>query len=164
MKKPILFLLIALPLASLAQDCKLIKQTDVYTKEKTISTGFIPLDRASLSIDATKTEIDFLFSLMGPDKCFTDDSHAAIFFVGTKMRQTQRNNGSMNCEGLFHFVFLNRNTTPTLLKKLSTQKIEKIVFTGNNKTETIITFTPEQQQIVMDLAACIVKEAPSLLQ
>lgn len=164
MKKPILLLVLAMPLAVLAQDCKLIKQTDVYTKEKTISTGFITLDRASLSIDASKAEIDFFFTLLGADKCFTDDSMASIFFVGSKIRQSQRNTGSMNCDGIFHFIFLNRNSQPALLKKLSTQKIEKIVFTGNNKTETIITFTPEQQQVVMDLAACVVKEAPSLLQ
>jgi hypothetical protein len=164
MKKPLLFLVLALPLVALAQECKLIKQTDVYTKERTISTGFIALDRASLSIDASKTEIDFLFSLMGADKCFTDDSMASIFFVGSKIKQSQRNSGSMNCDGIFHFIFLNRTTTPSMLKKLSTQKIEKIVFTGNNKTETIITFTPEQQQMVVDLATCIVKEAPSLLQ
>ena len=164
MKKPILLLVLALPFAAFAQDCKLIKQTDVYTKEKTLSTGFIALDRASLSIDASKTEIDFLFSLMGADKCFTDGSMVSIFFAGTKIKQSQRNTGSMNCDGIFHIVFLNRNSTPTLLKKLSTQKIEKLVFTGNNKTETIITFTEEQQQQVMDLAACIVKEAPTLLQ
>jgi hypothetical protein len=60
MKKPILFLVLALPLAAFAQECKLVKQTDVYTKERTISTGFIALDRASLSIDASKTEIDSL--------------------------------------------------------------------------------------------------------
>ena len=47
---------------------------------------------------------------------------------------------------------------------MATMKIEKILFTGNDKTETLVTLTPEQQQTVMELAACISKEAPTLLQ
>ncbi len=105
-----------------------------------------------------------LFSVKGADKCFSDMSSAALFFAGTKMKQTQRNNGTMNCEGLFHFIFRNTVTPPVLLRKLSTQKIDKIVFTGNDKVETIVTLTPEQQQVVMDLAACIARETPGLLQ
>ncbi len=162
--KRISFVILLFPLFLNAQDCKLKRQTDVYTKEQTISTGFIPLEGASLSIDASKTEIDMLFSVTGTDKCFTDASTAAIFFEGTKFKQTQRNGGSMNCEGLFHFIFRNGTTAPVLLRKLSTQKIEKIVFTGNNKKETIVTLTPEQRQMVMDLAACMVKEAPALIK
>jgi hypothetical protein len=156
-------------LVSFAQDstvqaCKLIHETDPYTKQRKISTGFIPLEGALFSIDANKQEIDMLFSVKGADKCFSDMSSAALFFAGTKMKQTQRNNGTMNCEGLFHFIFRNTVTPPVLLRKLSTQKIDKIVFTGNDKVETIVTLTPEQQQVVMDLAACIARETPGLLQ
>lgn len=148
-----------------AQDtCKLKKAIDPYTKEHTLSTGFIPLTGASLTMDATKAEIDLLFSIKGPDKCFTDAGTASIFFVGSKLRQTQRNGGSMNCEGLFHFIFRNTASTPALLKKMTTLKIEKIIFTGNDKKETIVTLTPEQQQVVVDLANCLSKEAPTLIK
>ena len=115
-------------------------------------------------MDANKQEIDLLFTVSGVDRCFTDASTAMIFFVGSKQKQSQRNSGSMNCEGLFHFNFRNSTSQPILLRKFSTQKIEKIVFTGNNKKEYTIVLTPDQQQIVMDLTACILKEAPALLK
>lgn len=162
--KFVLLLILAMPLTLLAQDCKLIKETDPYTKERTISTGFIPLTRASLSIDARKAEVDLLFSVLGADRCFTDASTAAIFFVGSKVKQSQRNGGSMNCEGLFHIIFRNTATPAPFLRKMATQKIEKIIFTGTDKKEITISLDPDQQQVVMELAACIVKEAPALLQ
>jgi hypothetical protein len=162
MKRFFLIFILA-PVFLQAQDCKLQHKVDPYTKLKTISTGFIPLEGASLTMDANKQEIDFLFTISGPDKCFTDASTALVFFAGSKQKQTQRNSGSMNCEGIFHFIYRNATSTPSLLKKLSTTKIEKILFVGNDKKETTIMLTPEQQQIVMDLAACIIKEAPSLL-
>ena len=166
MKPFMKYLLIAFllsPVFVTAQDCKLIHDKDVYTKELKLSTGFIQLDGASLTIDATKPEVDMLFSIEGLDKCYTDASTAAIFFEGTKMKFTQRNGGTMNCEGLFHFIFRNGNTYPMLLNKFSTLKVEKIVFTGNDKKETTVTLTPPQQQMVMSLTACMLKEAPSLL-
>ena len=156
--------LLSIPLLSLSQECKLIRQTDPYTKLKTVSTGFISLQGASLSIDASKPEIDFIFTLKGLNKCFSDASTAAIFFAGSKVKLTQRNSGSMNCEGIFHFIFRNGAIAPVLLRKLSTTKVDKILFTGNDKTETLITLTPEQQQILLDASACIAKEAPGLLQ
>ncbi len=159
-----LTLLLVIPLSMVAQDCKLIRETDPYTKERTISTGFIPLAGASLSIDGRKAEVDLLFSVSGADRCFTDASTVAIFFVGSKVKQTQRNAGSMNCEVLFHIIFRNTVTPAPFLRKMATQKIEKIIFTGSDKKEITITLDPEQQQVVMDLAACIVKEAPPLLQ
>lgn len=161
----ILLFFILIPMASKAQDsCTLIRQMDPYTKLKTISTGFIPLNGASITIDASKPEVDVLFSLKGQNKCFTDASTAAIYFVGTKVKLTERNDGTMNCEGLFHFIVRNTATPQVLLRKLATQKIEKILFTGNDKVETLIVFTPEQQEAVMKLAACINRDAPTLLQ
>lgn len=147
-----------------AQDCKLIKQQDPYTKLETISTGFIELGGGSLSIDASKPEIDLLFSVKGVNKCFSDQSSAAIFFVGSKAKQTQRNSGTMNCEGLFHFIFRNTATPASFLRKMSTQPIEKIVFTGNDNVQTTITLDPEQQQAVMQLTACMIKESPTLIK
>lgn len=162
--KYLFYCLLLLSSTANAQDCKLIRQTDPYTKLTTLSTGFIPLQGASLTIDASKPEIDFLFSLNGVNKCFTDGSMAAIFFAGTKMKLTQRNGGSMNCEGLFHFIFRNSATAPVLLRKFATQKVEKFVFTGNDKAETIVTLTAEQQELLMQLSSCMAKEAPTLLQ
>ena len=119
------------PIIIQAQDsCKLKNHTDPYTKLRVLSTGFIPLQGGSLNIDATKPEIDLLFSLKGVNKCFTDASTASIFFVGTKAKQTQRNSGTMNCEGLFHFIFRNQATPQQLLRKMATTRIEKIVFVG----------------------------------
>lgn len=163
MKQALLALLFLFPVLLRAQDCKLNRDKDIYTHELKLSTGFIQLDGASLTIDATKPEVDMLFSIEGTDKCFTDASTANIFFEGTKMKFSQRNGGTMNCEGLFHFIFRNGNTYPMLLQKFSTLKIEKIVFVGNDKKETTITLTPPQQQQVMAFTACMLKEAPSLL-
>jgi hypothetical protein len=166
--KPIFLIFFLVPTLLSAQDtlraldCKLAHKTDVFTKQQTISTEFIPLEGASLSMDANKQEIDLLFTISGADKCFTDASTAMIFFAGSKQKQAQRNSGSMNCEGLFHFNFRNGVSAPILLRKLSTLKVEKILFVGNDKKETVVTLTPEQQQVVMDLAACMMKEAPSL--
>lgn len=162
--KYFLTLLLVLPLMAIAQDCKLIKATDPYTKEKTISTGFIGMEGASLTIDATKQEIDMLFTVTGADKCYTDASVAAFFFVGTKIKLSQRNNGAMNCEGIFRFTLRNGASAPNVLRRLATQKVEKIVFTGNNKKESIVTLTPEQQELLMRLSNCMMTEAPTLLQ
>lgn len=148
---------------SVVKDCKLIRETDPYTKEKKVSTGFIPLEGGQVNFDVNKAEVDILFSLRGVDKCFSDASSAYIYFAGSKLKQSQRNNGSMNCEGLFHFIFRNTATPAVLLRKLATVKVEKVVFTGNDKKETTVTLTEEQQQLLMDLAGCINREAALLL-
>jgi len=168
MKKIFVFLLLA-PLFSSAQDslatsCKLIKETDPYTKETKLSTGFIMLKNGSVTIDADSKEIDVLFSIEGLDKCFDNNSTAAIFFEGVKTKMSSRNGGTMNCEGLFHFVFKNTALTTTVLQKMMTQKINHIVFIGNNKKESIITIKPEQQDKLMALATCLVNEAKSLIK
>ncbi|HEY6061993.1 MAG TPA: hypothetical protein VIV35_00190, partial [Chitinophagaceae bacterium] len=129
--KYILVVALFSPLFLTAQDCKLNRETDPFTKEVKISTGFIPMDGGSVTIDATKAEIDFLFSIEGADRCFDNNSTAFIFFEGTKLKLTSRNGGSMNCEGLFHFIFRNTSSLPSLLTKMTTQKVNHIVFTGN---------------------------------
>jgi hypothetical protein len=156
-----------LPIISFAQDslnCKLSRETDPFTKEVKVSTGFIELSGASVTVDATKTEIDFLFSIEGADRCYDNNSTAVIFFEGTKAKVTVRNGGSMNCEGLFHFIFKNSVSSTSTLTKLTTMKINNIVFTGNNKKEAKIELTPADQQAVMTQANCLVAEAKKLLQ
>jgi hypothetical protein len=157
-----IFLLFSLQAS--AQECKLNRTADPYTKEKRISSGFVQLEGGSVTIDASKPEIDILFSIEGADKCYDNNSTAYIFFEGSKSKASVRNGGTMNCEGLFHFIFRNSNSVTTLLNRMMTQKITHIVFTGNNKKETTITFGPLEQDAVKNFAACVVNEAKLLLQ
>src|SRR5215204_5779190 len=91
-----------LPLISVAQDsCKLRKTQDPYTKQLKFATGFIEIGTAKVSLQATKLEIDFLFSL-GDAICFDDKSAATVFYPGTKVKTSLKNAGTMNCDGLFH--------------------------------------------------------------
>jgi hypothetical protein len=152
------------PLWLSAQDCKLKRTTDPYTREIKLSTGFIALQGASLSIDADSKEIDFFFSIDGRDKCFTNASTATVFYEGTKMKANFRNSGTMNCEGFFHIIFKNGAATPALLQRLITQKIANIIFTGNNKTQTTVGLNAEQRQTIMSLGDCLIKEAKTLIK
>lgn len=166
MKYFVLFLLV-LPIAGLCQDCKLHKDIDPYTKETKLSTGFVFLTGGSVTIDADSKEIDVLFSIEGADKCYDNNSVAEIYFEGIKSKTTTRNAGTMNCEGLFHFVFRNSNSSPTtLLQRMCTKKITQIIFTSNDKkqTKTTITVEPQEQEILMNLANCLVNEAKTLIK
>lgn len=161
-----LALFLLLPLFSFAQDsasCKINRETDPFTKEIKLSTGFIQLNVAAVTVDATKAEVDFLFSIEGADRCYDNNSTAVIFFEGSKVKLTVKNGGSMNCEGLFHFIFKNTPNNTSVLTKLITMKINHIIFTGNNKKEANIEFTPAEQQVFMTLANCLVTEAKTLL-
>ena len=160
----ILMACLFIPFFSMAQDCKLNNEKDPFTKEIKISTGFIPMDGGSVTIDATKAEIDFLFSIEGVDRCFDNNSTAFVFFEGTKLKLTARNGGSMNCEGLFHFIFRNTTTLPSMLTKMTTEKINHIAFTGNNKKVSTITLSPADQQLFMTLADCLVNASKDLIK
>jgi len=162
--KYIVILLLSFPLLLKAQDCKLHKETDPYTKEIKISSGFIQLQNGSVTIDADATQVDIFFSLTGTDKCFDNNSTAAIFFEGSKLKMTTRNAGSMNCEGFFHFNFRNTPSTNSLLQKIATQKISSILFTGNSKQETRLNFSTEQQPVVVSFTSCVVEEAKKLIK
>ncbi len=150
--------------AAAAQECKLIKETDPYTKETLLSTGFIFVTGGSVTVDANSKEIDVLFSIAGADKCYDNNSTAVIYFEGSKVKTTLRNGGTMNCEGLFHFIFKNSSSTTTVLKKITTQKITHVVFTGNNKKETTLSISPQQQDALLLLANCLVTDAKTLIK
>jgi hypothetical protein len=160
----ILLALLLFPFFSKAQDCKLNREVDPFTKEVKISTGFIPLDGGSVTIDATKAEIDFLFSIEGADRCYDNNSMAMVFFEGTKFKLSTRNGGSMNCEGLFHFIFRNTASLPSMLTKMTTQKINHIVFTGNNKKVSTMNLSAADQQLFMTLAVCLVDASKELIK
>ena len=163
MKYPlIIFFLVPFWLS--AQDCNVKKTTDPYTKEVRVSTGFIPLQGASLSIDADSKEIDFFFSMEGKERCFSDASTAVVVYEGIRMKGNYKNGGPVNCDGIFHIIFRNTAVTPALLQRLVTQKITSIQFTGNNKTQTTIAFSPEEQQTLMARADCLIKETKKLIK
>ncbi len=161
--KKIIRLLFLLPLFGTAQDCKLIRETDPFTKEIKISTGFIFVDGGSLTIDADKKEVLVLFSVEGAAKCFDNNSTAIIMFEGLKSKTSARNGGTMNCEGLFQFVFRNTTSTTTLLQRLMTYKIASIIFTDSNKKESTLTVKPIEQTLIMKMATCLINESKTLL-
>lgn len=156
------------PLGLFAQDCTLKKQIDKFSNQPKITTGFFPLstgmDRVVVSIEATATDIDFLFALARGEeqKCYDDASTAQVSYDSTRYKTTYRNSGSMNCEGLFHFNFRNTATPASNLKRLATTKVASIVFTGNDKSVTEVKLTEEDKVKLMDMANCIIHEAKTL--
>ncbi len=162
--KTIAIIFAIIPFLAGAQDCKVKRLTDPYTKETKVSTGFIALQGASVTMDADSKEIDFFLTLSGSDKCFDNNSTVAVFLEGTKAKLNFRNSGSMNCDGYFHINFRNGTTTNSMLQKLTTQKVTSLSFSGGNKKITAITFSPEQQTSFMTWAACLVTEAKTLVK
>ena len=158
-----LALALLMPVFCWAQNCQLKIIKDPYTKETKISTGFFSLNGCQVSIEATKSDIDVMFSL-GSGKCFDDASTAAVFFDGIRYKTNFKNNGTMNCDGLFHFTFRNTNPVPTALQNLGNKKIASIRFKDNRNKETIVTLTPDQQQKFLELTNCIINEAKKLAQ
>ena len=159
-----LFVILLAPLCMQAQDCKLKRTTDPYTKEIKLSTGLIQLDAASLSIDADSKEIDFFFSMSGSEKCFDDASMAVVVYDSVRQKGNFKSGGPVNCEGFFHIIFKNTATTNTLLQRLITQKITSIQFNGTNKTKTLVMFSDDEKKMIMAKADCIIKEAKTLIK
>jgi hypothetical protein len=153
-------LLLLSPFFSLAQDCNLKTTKDPYTREIKLSTGLVSLNNAQYSIQATKSEIDFMFSIEG--KCFDDASTASVFFEGTRLKSNFKNGGTTNCDGLFHFTFRNTDPLPSALSNLGTKKITSIRFKDNTNKETGIILTAEQQQMLSNLINCIINEGKKL--
>jgi hypothetical protein len=168
--KSLFCLLLLLPMLAKSQEpaasaCKLITEKGPYTKEVKLSTGFIRLDGASVTIDADSKEIIVLFSIEGADKCFDNNATADVFFEGIKSKTMSRNMGTMNCEGLFQFVFKNSHNTPvTMLQRICTKKVTQIVFTGNSKKPITVNLGLKEQELLMSLANCLVTEARTLIK
>ena len=163
--KKILIAIALCPLFALSQDCDIKKETDQFTREPKLSTGFIPLKAASVSIDTDKKLFDFFFTVEGADKCFDDQSTVVVMFEGSKQKNNFRNSGSTNCEGLFHFTIRNGPETPFAVKRFSTLKVTQFIFTVNNSAKPVtITLTPEQQGLFMKAANCMATEAKTLVK
>lgn len=155
-------LMFLLPLHSGAQDCKLIRDTDPYTREVRLSSGFIVLTGAQLSIESDSKEIDYFITI--PSKCFDDASTVWIFFAGNRVKTTYRNAGSRNCDGYFHFKYRNGATTNSVMQRLSTMKVEKMVFTGTDKKEVEVLFDEQEQLALMQATACMIAESKTLIK
>jgi len=165
-----LILLLCFPFLALGQDCKIKKELDPYSKEVKLTTGFKVFgggsSRTSVSADASKTDVEFIFSVNdgAEGKCFDNTSSAIFVYEGGRLKGSFKNNSSMNCEGLFSISFRNVVTTPTTLKNLAIRKVISIKLTGNAKQVTEITLTEAEQQAFMKMAACIIEESKTLIK
>ncbi|HJW18198.1 MAG TPA: hypothetical protein VJ499_13800 [Flavisolibacter sp.] len=163
------FLLFAflVPLFVSAQNCELKKEKDPFTQQPQLSTGFMRLSswggRFSVNMVADAKEVKLLFTL-GDGNCFDDESTAALTFDGTRTKSTQRNATAMNCDGIFTIVFRNSATTPSVLQKMTQQKLTSIILTDSNKKKIEITLKDEEKQQILDKLGCLVKEAKGLIQ
>jgi hypothetical protein len=169
MKNILSAIFFVLPFFVTAQDtCQLKKETDPFTHQTKMSTGFIPFTsngvQLSISVDATSTDIDFFLWFTKDQKCFDDESTIQINFEGDRYKLNLKNTGSMNCEGAFHFTFKNTTNTPPQLKRLLDKRISSFHITGSNKTVTDISFSAVQKAQFAKMAACVVRDAQTLLK
>jgi hypothetical protein len=165
--KALVFCVFLVPLFASAQNCELKKEKDPFTQQPQLSTGFLRLSswggRFSLNMVADAKEVKLLFSL-GEGNCFDDECSAALTFDGTRTKSTQKNATTMNCDGIFTIVFRNSTTTPSVLQKMTQQKISSIVLIDNNKKKIEINLKDDEKQQILERAACMVKEAKTLIQ
>ena len=104
-------------------------------------------------------------TIEGSDRCFDNNSIADILFEGIKSKTSTRNAGTMNCQGLFQFVFKNSaGSSTTLLQRLSTKKMNQVIFTGNNGKVATVTAGPAEQASFLALLNCLLKEAKTLIK
>lgn len=162
--KAVLFIVCLFPalLQAQDQDCKITRETDPYTKETKLSSGFVTLQGGTVTVESDSKEIDLFFIV--PGKCFNDASTLFIFFEGSKVKMTYRNAGNMNCDGYFHVKFRNGQNTATPLQKLSAQKVTQLVFTGNDKKAVTLDLSPEQQNLFMKAVSCLAAEAKTIIK
>jgi hypothetical protein len=160
--KRVLFFLLICPFFATAQDtCGIKRDRDPYTKEVRLSTGFISVGNFKVSIDAVTKEIDFFFMLDG-SKCFNDQSQLVVNFEGSRVKQTYRSSGTMNCEGYFHIAFRNTPGTSYSLQKLATLRVSSFVFKKDNE-ETMVMLTADQKVLFQRAVACIIAQSKTLL-
>ncbi|ANE49786.1 hypothetical protein [Flavisolibacter tropicus] len=164
--KLLLPLLFSLPISVFGQDCSLKKTKDQFSQEPKLTTGFVNLSNAKLSMDADAKEIHLLFLIgsNGEMKCFEEASTLTIAFDSTNTKANLRNGGSMNCEGYFDVVFKNTPTTTSYLNRLTTHTVKTLTFTGNNKTVTVVTLSDDQKALLRQLANCIATESKTLIK
>jgi hypothetical protein len=162
--KAVFTILCLIPLFGLAQDCKLRKETDRFSQQPKITTGFMSLGSGmvSLTIDATAAEIDMMFKFRSAGQCFDDASTSEVLFDGTKAKAFYKNNGGMNCEGIYHINFRNTVSTPYGFKRLMTTKVNTIKIIGADKKPVEIVLTEEEKILLQKMATCMAEEAKTL--
>jgi len=96
-------------------------------------------------------------------KCLDENTEATFIFEGGKLKSEFKNSGSMNCNGIFHVIFRNSTYTPSPLQKLGAKKIITIRLTGNTPKPIDIDLSLEEQQTLMTLIACIIKDSKTVL-
>lgn len=158
-----------LPFFASAQDtCHLKRETDNFTHQTKVSTGFVAfktnVGQVSISVDASPVDVDVFIWITGDSKCFDDQSTVQINYDGDRLKGNFRNSGSMNCEGAFHINFRNVVNTPSNLDRLTNRKIKSLRLTGNNGVVTEIILTEEQKAQFMRMASCVVRESKSLIK
>ncbi len=162
--KQIVVVCMLFPFAMKAQDCNLKKGTDAITSKTTLSTGFIELPGATLSIDINSKEIDFFFVSSLPNaKCLDENTEVSFLFEGGKLKSEFKNSGSMNCDGIFHVIFRNSVYGSSPLQKLGARKILTIRLSGNGPKPIDISLKPEHQQALMTTINCVIKESKTVL-
>jgi len=159
-------LVLFMPLFANSQECNLKKEIDKFSQQPKLTSGFVKFNADvpfQLSVDANKTDITFFFLIKrgGSAKCFDDQSTLLLTFEG-KRKLTLRNAGAMNCDGYFNLGYRNTATPSSAMNRLVTQKINTLAFI-NGKDTTTINLTVEQKDAFQKMAACIQKEAPSML-
>jgi hypothetical protein len=164
--KKLLLLLLTAPLFAAAQDstapCKLRTERDPYTKEVRFSTGALRIGNYQITGEASAKEIDLFINLAGTAACFNDQSAVQVTYSGTRLKNSYKNGGTMNCEGYFHMIFRNTPETQYSLRKLVDQRIATMTF-GTDKNATVITLTEEQKDIVQAALRCLVTDAKTLI-
>jgi hypothetical protein len=166
MKRLLAFLLV-IPFMASAQDCQLKKEIDQFSQQPALSTGFIKFagtaGRVSMNMVADSKEVKLLFSL-GEGSCFDEQSTASISFDSTRTKSSQRNASAMNCDGIFTIVFRNAAMTPSALQKMTLQKVASFVLTDNTKKKIEINLKEDEKTLLLQKAACLVKEAKGLIK
>ena len=163
-------LVLLAPFFSDAQECKIKKEVDPYSREMKLTTGFKKFGNGAtqtlISADANKTDIELIFSVNAGAEgtCFDNNSAAVLVYEGGRLKGNFKNNSSMNCEGLFSISFRNVATTPVALRNLATKKLLSVKLTGNAKAVVELTLTETEQQVIMKMANCIIEEAKTLIK
>jgi hypothetical protein len=164
--KNIVILFLLLPFFTPAQDCNLRDEKDRLNQDPRLTTGFKAMATGSnkflLSVSADKREVDFFFALDNSSDCFNDLSRATVIFEGGKQRATFQNGGTTNCRGYFHFIFKNQENLPANLKNLTLKKAISIQFAGPNNSKKTVTLRPEDGDMIMKMANCVVNELADL--
>lgn len=163
--KILLFFFFLFPLFSNAQDCALKKETDPFSSETKMVTGFVPFNASgyqfSISMEVSAKEVNLFFLLENPSPCFNDQSSGIAYFEGDRSKVNLKNMGGANCQGIFQVMYRNAAITPTNLERLSQKKIASIQFKLNPEDEkvTSIRLTATQQQQLNELLLCVIKQA-----